>query len=71
MASLGRQITYITERAVFELRGGQLTLTEIAPGLDLQRDVLAVLGAPVVVADDLKTMDPRIFTDAPMFQPAG
>ena len=71
VASLGRQITYITERAVFELRGGRLTLTEIAPGLDLQRDVLAVLGAPVVVADDLKTMDPRIFTDAPMFQPAG
>ena len=56
---------------MFELRGGRLTLTEIAPGLDLQRDVLAVLGAPVVVADDLKIMDPRIFTDAPMFQPAG
>jgi propionate CoA-transferase len=67
VASLGRQITYITERAVFELRGGRLTLTEIAPGIDLQRDVLAVLGAPVVVADDLKTMDARIFTDAPMF----
>ena len=69
--SLGRQITYITERAVFELRDGRLTLTEIAPGLDLQRDVLAVLGAPVVVADDLKNMDARIFTDAPMFQAAG
>lgn len=69
VASLGRQITYITERAVFELRGGRLTLTEIAPGLDLQRDVLAVLGAPVLVADDLQTMDARIFTDAPMFPP--
>ena len=67
VAGLGRQITYITERAVFELRGGRLVLTEIAPGLDLQRDVLAVLGAPVVVADDLKTMDARIFRDAPMF----
>jgi propionate CoA-transferase len=71
VAGLGRQITYITERAVFELRDGRLMLTEIAPGLDLQRDVLAVLGAPVVVADDLKTMDARIFTDKPMFQPAG
>lgn len=71
VASLGRQITYITERAVFELRGGRLTLTEIAPGMDLQRDVLAVLGAPVAVADDLRRMDARIFTDAPMFQPAG
>jgi propionate CoA-transferase len=71
VAGLGRQISYITERAVFALRGGRLMLTEIAPGLDLQRDVLAVLGAPVAVADDLKTMDTRIFTDAPMFQPAG
>ncbi len=71
VAGLGHQITYITERAVFELRDGRLTLTEIAPGIDLQRDVLAVLGAPVRVADDLKTMDARIFTEAPMFQPAG
>ncbi len=67
VAGLGHQITYITERAVFELRPAGLTLTEIAPGLDLQRDVLAVLGAPVRVADDLKTMDARIFTAAPMF----
>lgn len=67
VAGLGRQITYITERAVFELRGGRLVLTEIAPGLDLQRDVLAVLGAPVAVAEDLRTMDARIFRDAPMF----
>lgn len=64
--SLGREILYITERAVFELRDGRLTLTEIAPGLDLQRDVLDACGAPVAVADDLRTMDPRIFTDAPM-----
>jgi propionate CoA-transferase len=64
--SLGREILYVTERAVFELRDGRLVLTEIAPGLDLQRDVLDACGAPVAVADDLRTMDPRIFTDAPM-----
>jgi propionate CoA-transferase len=64
--SLGREILYVTERAVFELRDGHLVLTEIAPGLDLQRDVLDACGAPVAVADDLRTMDPRIFTDAPM-----
>ena len=68
VAGLGRQVLFITERAVFELRGGRLTLTEIAPGLDLQRDVLAALGAPVAVADDLRTMDARIFTDAPMLR---
>jgi propionate CoA-transferase len=66
VASLGREIVYLTERAVFRLREGRLVLTEIAPGLDLQRDVLAVLGAPVAVADDLVTMDARIFTDTPM-----
>jgi propionate CoA-transferase len=64
--SLGREILYVTERAVFELRDGRLVLTEIAPGLDLQRDVLDACGAPVAVADDLRTMDPCIFTDAPM-----
>jgi propionate CoA-transferase len=66
MASLGREIVYLTERAVFRLREGRLVLTEIAPGLDLQRDVLDALGAPVAVAPDLVTMDARIFTDAPM-----
>jgi propionate CoA-transferase len=66
VASLGREILYLTERAVFRLRDGQLTLTEIAPGLDLQRDVLDALGAPVAVADDLALMDARIFHDRPM-----
>ena len=66
VASLGREILYLTERAVFQLRDGQLTLTEIAPGLDLQRDVLDALGAPVTVADDLALMDARIFHDRPM-----
>lgn len=66
VASLGREIVYLTERAVFRLREGRLVLTEIAPGLDLQRDVLDALGAPVAVAPDLVTMDARIFTDAPM-----
>jgi len=63
----GTKVIYLTERAVFELRGGRLTLTEIAPGVDLERQVLAQLAAPVAVAPDLKTMDARIFTDAPMF----
>ena len=66
VASLGREIIYLTERAVFRLREGRLTLTEIAPGLDLQRDVLDALGAAVVVADDLALMDARIFQDKPM-----
>ncbi len=49
------------------MRDGRLTLTEVAPGVDLERQVLAQFAAPVAVAPDLKTMDARIFTDAPMF----
>ena len=66
VASLGRQVRYITERAVFDLRDGRLLLTEIAPGIDLERDVLPALGAPVAVADDLRTMDARVFTAGPL-----
>lgn len=75
MAARGQRVRYITERAVFEMRpdpqGGpgrppRLTLIEIAPGLDLQRDVLAACGAPVAVAPDLRTMDARIFSSAPL-----
>ena len=66
-ARRGTKVLYLTERAVFEMRDGRLTLTEIAPGLDLEREVLAQLAAPVAVAADLKPMDARIFTDAPMF----
>lgn len=65
-AGRGTKVLYITERAVFDLRQGRLTLAEVAPGVDLQRDVLAQLGAPVPVAPDLKPMDARIFRDAPM-----
>ena len=63
----GTKVLYVTERAVFEMRGGQLTLAEIAPGVDLERGVLAQLAAPVAVAPDLKPMDARIFMEAPMF----
>lgn len=67
VASLGRQVRYLTERAVFELQDGHLVLTEIAPGIDLQTQVLGVIGAPVAVSPQLRTMDARIFTEAPMF----
>ncbi|MNR06248.1 Acetate CoA-transferase YdiF [compost metagenome] len=66
VASLGVPVLYVTERAVFEMRAdahgeARLTLVEIAPGMDLQRDVLDQCATPVAVADDLRQMDPRLF----------
>jgi propionate CoA-transferase len=66
VASLGHRVVYVTERAVFEMRSGRLTLIEIAPGIDLERDVLAQCGAPIAVAADLALMDARLFREAPM-----
>jgi acyl CoA:acetate/3-ketoacid CoA transferase len=62
----GQRILYVTERAVLELGADGLVLIEVAPGIDLQRDVLDLLDFPVTVADDLQLMDRRIFTDEPL-----
>jgi acyl CoA:acetate/3-ketoacid CoA transferase len=58
----GQDITYVTERCVLRLVEGGLMVTEIAPGLDLQRDVLDQAATPLMVAPDLKVMDARLFT---------
>ena len=56
---------YVTECCVFRLRADGLELTEIAPGIDLQRDILDRMDfAPAI--SELRTMDARIFADAPM-----
>ena len=54
---------YITERCVFRLIEGGLELIEIAPGIDLERDILALMDFRPAISRDLKTMDVRIFRD--------
>lgn len=62
----GQHVRYITERAVFELRDGKVTLVEIADGLEPDADVIAHMGFRPEVSDELKTMDRRIFQPGPM-----
>ncbi|MDA5559034.1 acyl CoA:acetate/3-ketoacid CoA transferase [Shimia sp. MMG029] len=62
----GQDITYVTERCVIRLTDQGLMVTEIAPGIDLQRDVLDQAATPLLVADDLKTMDATLFDPALM-----
>jgi len=62
----GQPILYITERAVFKLTPQGLMLIEIAPGVDLDKHILAKMEFKPQIAPDLKTMDARIFRDAPM-----
>ncbi|WP_245311079.1 hypothetical protein [Bradyrhizobium valentinum] len=60
----GQTARLITERAVFEVTTEGLILTEVAPGVDVRRDVLDQMEfAPSKVADDLKLMDEEFFLD--------
>ena len=64
-ARLGQPVLYVTERCVFELTGKGLRLIEIAPGIDLDRDILSLMITRPII-DEVQTMDPRIFLDAEM-----
>ncbi|MBN0986524.1 acyl CoA:acetate/3-ketoacid CoA transferase [Amphritea pacifica] len=59
-------VTFITERAVFKLTAEGLRLTEIAPGVDLQNDILDQMEFQPVIDDNLVLMDPRLFNEGPM-----
>lgn len=57
----GQPVSYVTERAVFELTSDGLVLTELAPGLALDRDVLAHMDFVPAISRQLKQIDPRIY----------
>ena len=58
-----QEVLYVTERAVFKLIDHKLTLIEIAPGIDLEKDVLGQMGFRPEISPDLKTMDPALFQE--------
>lgn len=65
-AKTDKDVLYITERCVFKLTPQGLALTEIAPGVDLQKDILDRMAFKPLIQEPLKLMDARIFADEPM-----
>ena len=62
----GQTVYYITERALFKLVPGGMKLLEIAPGVDLQKDILDKMEFTPIMDEEIKVMDEKIFTDALM-----
>jgi acyl CoA:acetate/3-ketoacid CoA transferase len=57
----GQNVTFVTERCVIRLLPEGLTVTEVAPGVDLERDVLGRVPIPLRVSPELRGMDERLF----------
>ena len=57
---------YLTERCVFKLTKEGLMITEIADGIDLEKDILAHMEFKPLIAPDVKVMDPRLFREEKM-----
>jgi acyl CoA:acetate/3-ketoacid CoA transferase len=62
----GQDITYVTERCVMKLTPQGLLVTEIAPGIDLERDVQAQAGIPLAVSPQLRTMPAALYREQPI-----
>ncbi|MDJ0925408.1 MAG: CoA-transferase [Acidimicrobiia bacterium] len=65
-ATGGQKVRYITERAVFALIDGRVTMIEIAAGLDPESDVIAHMGFRPAISPQLATIDPRMYADGTM-----
>ncbi|MDR3255362.1 MAG: 3-oxoacid CoA-transferase [Synergistaceae bacterium] len=62
----GQEASIVTERAVFRLTGSGLVLTEIAPGVDLDRDILAQMEFAPEIDRNLRMMDEALFKSGPI-----
>lgn len=62
-AAQGKSVIYVTERAVFKLTPSGVELIEVAPGVEIQADVLDRMGFAPSVSDSLTTMGAHCFVD--------
>jgi propionate CoA-transferase len=65
-AARGQPVLYVTERCVFELTAEGLALTEVAPGVDIEREILAQMEFKPIIRREPFIMDRRIFAAPPM-----
>lgn len=65
-AEQGQPVLFITERCVFRLTGGGLELIEIAPGVDVEKDIIGQMDFEPLIAGEIKVMDGKYFTDEPL-----
>ena len=63
---VAQPVLYITERAVFKLTSEGVVLLEIAPGIDLKKDILDHMNFKPIISKELKLMDEKIFNDSIM-----
>ncbi len=62
----GQRVLFVTERCVFRLVPEGLLLAEVAPGVDIERDVLGQMGFKPIIPGDVASMNPAIFHEGPM-----
>ncbi|MFQ6040223.1 MAG: acyl CoA:acetate/3-ketoacid CoA transferase [Candidatus Poribacteria bacterium] len=64
----GQEVLYVTERAVFQLTARGIALKEVAPGIDIERDILNAMGFKPII-EKVSTIDESVFTDEPLIFP--
>ncbi len=62
----GQEVTYVTERCVMKLTAEGIVVTEIAPGVELQSNILDQSEFPLIVSPGMKVMEAALFRPAVM-----
>jgi len=62
-STINQPVLYVTERCVFTIEEGELTLIEVAPGIDIERDIISQMGFRPRISNNLKEMPVEIFEE--------